>query len=98
MVETVKRVQVENGEDRGTRAAVGLLSAGIVGALVVGGATEESLGTSSAWEYSLRDGEEHVTRRSFAVAAPGDCVRYAGNIGGDDVPLERIPPESCTTR
>lgn len=94
-VETVQSVRVTNGESRGARAAVGFLAAGPIGAIVSAGAAEQGMGTSSAWEYALRDGDNRVTVRSFSVVGPGDCIRYAVNIAGEDVPLERVAQELC---
>jgi hypothetical protein len=92
-VEQASDARVSNQESMGTRVAVGMLSGlpGIVMAL----ATEKDLGSSSIWRYQVRDGESIVTLQSFAVFKPGDCVRWLMGGNTDDMPMERLPSESC---
>jgi hypothetical protein len=94
-IEQASDARVDNRESKGARIAMGVLG-GLPG-LVMALNTEKSLGTSSIWRYSVRDGESVVQLQSFSVFQTGDCIRYLVGGSAEDTPMERLPSEQCAS-
>lgn len=93
-VQAAEPTTVDNGESRGSRAAMGFLAGGIAGAAFAS-ATEAELGTSrlQRYEIGMADGQDlNVT--SFSPASVGDCVRVTRLSDSAHMVLERQNTES----